>query len=121
VHTLTGALDKVLKLRGVSFYWKNPEEMASLKGVSVDSLVYGYDSQKHIGVIAQELEAEYPELVSTDFEGFKSVEYATFTPILIEAVKELKAEKDELQTTVANQQQQIDELKRLVEELLKKQ
>ena len=120
VKTLTGALDKVLKLRGVSYYWKNCEEMAAAKGVPADSLDYGYDDQKHIGVIAQELEAEYPELVHTDGDGFKSVEYSTFTPILIEAVKELKAEKDELQATIANQQQQIDELKRMVEELMKR-
>ena len=121
VQTLNGALDKVLKLRGVTYYWKNKEEMAAAKGISADSLDYGYDNQKHIGVIAQELEKEYPELVNTDGDGFKSVEYSTLTPILIEAVKELKAEKDALQTTVEAQQQQIDELKRLVEELLKKQ
>jgi hypothetical protein len=128
VQTIDGALDKVLKLRGVSYYWKNREEMAAAKGVSVDNLLYGYDSKKHIGVIAQEIEKVFPEVVNTDPEGFKSVNYSDLAPVLIEAVKELKAEKDELQTTVTtqqakidNQQQQIDELKRLVEELLKKQ
>ena len=121
VHTLTGALDKVLKLRGVSFYWKNREEMAALKGVPADSLDYGYDGMKHIGVIAQELEKEYPELVSTDGNGFKSVEYATLAPILIEAMKEQQSIIESQQTKIDNQQQQIDELKRLVEELLKKQ
>ncbi|MBO7594028.1 MAG: tail fiber domain-containing protein, partial [Salinivirgaceae bacterium] len=121
VQTISGALDKVLKLRGVSYYWKNREEMAAVKGVSADSMKYGFDSKKHIGVIAQEIEQEFPELINTDADGFKSVSYEGIAPILIEAVKELKAEKDELQTTVANQQQQIDELKRLVEELLKKQ
>ncbi|MBR5168546.1 MAG: tail fiber domain-containing protein, partial [Salinivirgaceae bacterium] len=128
VETIDGALDKVLKLRGVTYYWKNREEMAAAKGVSADSMRYGYDDKKHIGVIAQEMEEVFPELVGTDPDGFKSVSYSNLTPILIEAVKELKAEKDELQTTVTtqqtkidNQQQQIDELKRLVEELLKKQ
>ena len=120
VETISGALDKVLKLRGVSFYWKNKTEMAEAKGISADSIEYNYDSKKHIGVIAQELEAEFPELVNTDDDGFKSVEYSNIAPILLEAVKELKAEKDALQTTVETQQQQIDELKRLVEELLKK-
>lgn len=102
--------------------------MAAARGVSVDSLEYSFDDKKHIGVIAQELEAEFPELVNTAEDGFKSVEYSNIAPILIEAMKELKAEKDELQTTVTtqqakidNQQQQIDELKRMVEELMKKQ
>ena len=127
VQTLEGALDKVLKLRGVTYYWKSREEMAAAKGVSADSIDYAYPSEREIGVIAQEVETEFPELVNTADDGFKSVEYATFTPILIEAVKELKAEKDTLQATVEsqqakidNQQQQIDELKRLVEELMNK-
>ena len=121
VHTLTGALDKVLKLRGVSFYWKNREEMAALKGVPADSVDYGYDNVKHIGVIAQELEAEYPELVSTDCNGFKAVEYSAITPILIEAMKELKAEKDELKAEKDALEAKVDRLEKLVEELLKKQ
>ena len=120
VQTINGALDKVLKLRGVSYYWKNREEMAAVKNVSVDELDYGYDDKKHIGVIAQELEQEFPELIDTDGDGFKSVNYSRLAPILIDAIKELKAETDELQTKVDNQQQQIDELKRLVEELMKK-
>lgn len=113
VQQLSGALDKVLKLRGVSFYWKNREEMAAAKGVPADSLNYNYDSNKHIGVIAQELEKEYPELVNTDGDGFKSVEYSTLTPILIEAVKELKAEKDALEA-------KVEKLEKMVEELMKK-
>ena len=128
VQTIGGALDKVLKLRGVTYYWKNREEMAAAKGISTDNLKYGFDDKKHIGVIAQEIEQEFPELINTDADGFKTVDYSAIAPILIEAMKELKAEKDELQTTVTsqqakidNQQQQIDELKRMVEELMKKQ
>ena len=127
VQQLNGALDKVLKLRGVSFYWKNREEMAAAKGVPADSLDYNYDSKKHIGVIAQELEAEYPELVLTDVDGFKSVSYSTLTPILIEAVKELKAEKDELkaekdalEAKVTAQDKKIEELEAQMREILEK-
>ena len=127
VQNINGALDKVLKLRGVTYYWKNREEMAALKGVPADSMYYGYDNKKHIGVIAQEIEQEFPELVKTDIDGFKTVDYVGITPILIEAVKELKAEKDELETTVAKQQkeneamrQEIDELKAQMREILEK-
>ena len=73
------------------------------------------------------MEAEFPELVNTDDDGFKSVEYSNIAPILIEAVKELKAEKDELkaekdalQTKVDNLEQQMAEMKKMMEELLKK-
>ena len=123
VHTLTGALDKVLKLRGVSFYWKNREEMAALKGVPADSVDYGYDNVKHIGVIAQELEAEYPELVNTDGDGFKSVGYANLTPILIEAVKEQQAIIDAQNKKIEELEakaKEVDELKAQMKEILEK-
>ena len=100
-------MDKVLKLRGVSYYWKNKEELGA------DSPKHDFDSDKHIGVIAQELEEVFPELVNNDKEGFKTVEYTALAPILIEAIKEQ-------QTIIDNQQKQIDELKKMVEELLKK-
>lgn len=85
VATLTGSLNKVKQLRGVSFTWKDTEER-------------GTDTA--IGLIAQEVEAVYPELVDDgglpkDNEGndpLKSVNYAHLTSVLIEAVKELSTE-----------------------------
>ncbi len=113
IQSLNGSLDKVLKLRGVSFYWKSKDEMAAAKGEDVNNMSYGFSDEKQIGVIAQEVEEVLPELVVTDNEGFKAVKYENLTPVLIEAVKELKAEKDELQ-------KEEEELKRMVEELMKR-
>ncbi len=48
------------------------------------------------GLIAQEVEKIFPELVKTDNEGFKSINYIGLIPHLIEAVKELKRENDRL-------------------------
>ena len=50
-----------------------------------------------VGVLAQELEQVLPELVNTGSDGYKAVNYAQLTPVLIEAIKE--------------QQQQIEALK----------
>ena len=110
VQQLNGALDKVLKLRGVSYYWKNSEEMTAVRGKEV----YGYDDKKHIGVIAQEVEEVLPELVVTDNEGFKAVKYENIAPVLIEAVKEQQAIIEGLES-------KVEKLEKLVEELLKKQ
>jgi hypothetical protein len=77
VKTIEGALDKTKELRGVEF-----TRIA--------------DDSRSIGVIAQELENVLPELVLTDDEGIKSVNYAQITGLLIEAVKELSAKVDEL-------------------------
>jgi len=61
---------------------------------------------KHIGFIAQEIQKEFPELVSTDENGYLSVEYQNMTSVLLQALKE--------------QQKQIDELKQQVEKLTNK-
>ena len=114
VKTINGALDKVLKLRGVNYYWKNREEMAAARGKDANNMSYGYSDKLQTGVIAQEVEQIMPELVSTDKYGFKSVDYVSLTPVLIEAIKELKAEKDALET-------KVDRLEKMMEELLNKQ
>jgi hypothetical protein len=72
IENLNSTLDKVLQLRGVTFDWKNP--------------AYGTSSQ--IGLIAQEIEEYFPELVSTDSSGLKSIAYGKLTAVLVEAIKE---------------------------------
>jgi hypothetical protein len=63
------------------------------------------------GLIAQEVEQVLPDLVVTGEDGFKAVDYRQLPLLTIQAVKELKAEKDALTTRVA-------ELERLVRELM---
>jgi len=86
VETLYGCLNKVLQLRGVSFTWKsNPE--------------YGL----RYGFVAQEFEKVIPELVFTnETDGYKGINYAEVSAVLVEAVKELKAENDILKSKNEN-------------------
>ncbi|MDM8560694.1 tail fiber domain-containing protein, partial [Candidatus Parabeggiatoa sp. HSG14] len=72
IQTLGGSLAKLAQLRGVSFNWKEDTE------------------EKQIGLVAQEVEKVFPELVSTDSEGYKSIAYGKLSAVLIEAVKELQ-------------------------------
>ncbi len=76
IETVPNALDRVSQLRGVNFRWKNGEDL-------------------QMGVIAQEVENVFPELVSSTEDG-KTVSYTQLTGALIEAVKELKDEVDTL-------------------------
>ena len=69
VETLTGSLDAVKALRGVSYDW-------------IDS------GNSEVGVIAQEVEAVVPDVVSTNDQGIKSVKYGNLVGVLIEAIKE---------------------------------
>jgi hypothetical protein len=51
---------------------------------------------RHTGVIAQEVEAILPEVVATGLDGYKVVAYGNMIGLLVEAIKELKAEVDAL-------------------------
>lgn len=88
IQELDGALDKVKALRGVTFDWK---ELSAEERKTIHSHE-GHD----LGVIAQEVQAVYPELVHQRDHGYLSVDYVKLTAVLIEAVKELSAKVDEL-------------------------
>jgi hypothetical protein len=81
VQQLSGALAKVCAIRGVNFEFIAEQKSTPDNGVQV-------------GVIAQEVEAQYPEIVVTNEDGIKSVRYDRLVAPLIEAIKELKAEFD---------------------------
>ena len=78
IETIENGLEKVEKLRGVT---------------------YTRDERDSIGVIAQEVEKVLPDIVLTadDMMGTKSVDYGRITAVLIEAVKELSARVKELE------------------------
>jgi fibronectin-binding autotransporter adhesin len=90
IRPLTSALTSVLALRGVRYEWN---ALGVQRG--------GTAGAGQVGLIAQELEQIYPELVSTGADGYKAVNYAQLTPVLIEAIKELKAENDALKAAAA--------------------
>lgn len=58
------------------------------------------DTAVYFGFIAQELKEVYPELVDADNEGMLNVDYVGMIPVLVEAIKELKAENAELRKLI---------------------
>ena len=76
---------------------KSLEKVNQLRGVEFNKI--GEDN-KSIGVIAQEIEKVIPEVVYEDQDGMKSVAYGNITGVLIEAIKELKAEVEELKKQI---------------------
>jgi hypothetical protein len=78
INVLDNCLDKVKELNGVSFTRKD-------------------SGTQHIGFLAQEVEAIFPELVMTDnVSGYKSVAYGNVTAVLLECIKELSEELNNL-------------------------
>ncbi len=95
IQTLKDGLSKILGLRGVSFQWKDDQKAAQ---------------EAQIGLVAQEVEEIFPELVSTDSQGMKSLSYTKLIAPLIEAMKEQQQQISELINQVQQQQTQIEQL-----------
>ncbi|MCE7060086.1 tail fiber domain-containing protein [Dyadobacter sp. CY343] len=98
---LSNSLFKIDNLQGQHYFWKDTTKTQLLQ----------------TGLIAQDVEEYFPELVTTNEKGFKSVNYIGLIPHLIESVKALKAKDEEfaaLQKELLGYktlQNQIDELK----------
>ena len=99
VEPLQNSLDNLMQLQTIRYDMKDflPE-----------------DERRMIGVFAQEVEQFYPEAVTdgtiTDDDGneheLKSVSYTQLVPVLIDAIKELKQQNEELKTRIEGLEQQ---------------
>lgn len=109
IQPIGNALSLVQGLQGVRFNWnleglaKGPQDAQQMTG-SVSDVSSNTNTSKtitdidttQIGFVAQDVEKILPEVVRTDSDGYKAISYEKLTAILIEAVKELKAEVDKL-------------------------
>ena len=96
IRPLENSLEKLSRINGVRYFWKDPKK----------------DPSEQIGVIAQDVEKEFPELVKTDGNGIKSVEYANLVSPLIEAVKELKKDSERKDSEIADLKARLEQLEK---------
>ena len=87
ITPIESPLQKLLKLGGYEFDWRE------------DSVVHG-NKGHDVGVIAQEVESVLPEAVQTRSSGMKAVRYEKIIPLLIETIKEQQKEIDELKNKI---------------------
>lgn len=90
IKSLTGSLEKIMALKGVSFKWNDPV----------------MPQTRQMGLIAQDVEKIFPEVVVTGPKEKKGINYSALIAPLVEAIKE--------------QQSQIEDLKLQIEEYRKK-
>jgi hypothetical protein len=83
VKPIENALEKLQKIRGVEFDWNDKQDVYE-----------GHDT----GVIAQEVQKVLPEVVTEREDGYLAVKYEKMIGLLVESIKDLKAEVDELKT-----------------------
>ena len=80
IKELQSPLEKLSRIRGVTFDWNDKQDT--------------YEGSD-IGVIAQEVQRQFPELTTTRSDGYMAVKYEKLTAVLIAAVNELAAEVKE--------------------------
>lgn len=98
IKPLSGSLTDIMKIKPVSFTYK-------ANGI------------KSMGVIAQDLEKIYPQLVLDGKDGMKTVSYEGLIAPLISSVQELKTENDKLNKSLLEQIHKQEKLEKEIERL----
>jgi hypothetical protein len=102
--------DRLKALHAIKYKLKTPVELGLIRKEITDTLSiatiaeqYNYSkyTRDYIGISAQEIQQEFPEIVKEDPSGYLSVDYTRLIPILIEAIKEQDAEIEALKNEVA--------------------
>jgi hypothetical protein len=88
IEVIKGSLDKIDGIRGVEFDWNDK------------SPGWAQERGHDIGVIAQEVQKIIPEIVVERKNGYLGVDYKRIIPLLIESIKELKQEVEDLKKKV---------------------
>ena len=87
IELISNPIEKVQSLKGVTWNWNdNADELQQ--------------SLPNVGVIAQDVEKVLPELVTDRDNGYKGVDYAKLTGLLIEAIKEQQKQIDDLKSQI---------------------
>jgi hypothetical protein len=93
VQPIAGALDKVMRLRGVTYNWRDKEKMGS---------------QRDYGLIAQEVFAVTPELTATSADGIMGVKYTNMVGLLVGAMQEQQGVISDQGSRISDQQSRIE-------------
>jgi uncharacterized coiled-coil protein SlyX len=103
---LAGALALARALRPVRFDWRHSEFPDK-----------AFERAPQLGLIAQEVEAVLPEVISTNAQGYKSVRYGAIVPVLAGALHELEVRLAAAETAVAERDAALAEQARAVDAL----
>ncbi|HET7119215.1 MAG TPA: tail fiber domain-containing protein [Hanamia sp.] len=90
IKPLQNVLPALQKINGYTYYWKENK-----------------DTAQQIGVLAQELQKVYPQLVKTDKKGMLSVNYQGLVPVLLNAIKEQQKQIDDLTNRLEKVEAQV--------------
>lgn len=96
IEPIESSLEKILGIKGVSYKWKNQNSEG------------GQSSNRHYGVIAQQIEKILPEIVDNRHSDNKRVAYMELIPVMIEAMKEQQETITKLSEKVHNLERELE-------------
>ncbi len=104
IKPMAGTLDRLLQLRGYTYQYNTDAiaERLALPGTQ-------------IGLLAQEVERVFPDWVAKDKQGYRYVTERSTTALMVEALRDLRAEKDAVAAKAAAAQAEIEQLKARLE------
>jgi len=100
---LSDLLKKVNLLQPVGYEW-NKEEFPE----------NNFPDGNQIGLIAQEVEKLFPEIVATNQDGYKSIDYSKISVLLIQAMKEQQSEIEQQSDEISEMKSELEELKSMI-------
>lgn len=99
------SLEKLLQLNAYSYYFDTQKFPKN-----------GFSNEKQIGLLAQEVEQFFPELVKTANDGYKMVDYSKLSPILLSGMKAQNARLETLEKENADLKARLQRLEELINE-----
>ncbi|HSN62528.1 MAG TPA: tail fiber domain-containing protein, partial [Ferruginibacter sp.] len=84
--SIKNPLQKIMHLNAIYYNWKQ-DEFPQMN----------FKNEKQLGLSAQEVEKYFPEIVQTNDDGYKAIDYSRLTPVLIEGIKEQQQQIEKLQ------------------------
>ena len=101
------AVSQLKELHPVQFQWQQVEDVYVEDTITIKTPHFSSDidfNKRHYGLIAQDVQKIFPELVEESGDGFLSVNYIELIPLLIQAVQDLSIEVGELKKQLTNKQ-----------------
>ena len=124
IQPVKKSLDKLSKIRGVSYRWNDLARKNRNKNTKIHALqdqasheafvAEPLDDRTHFGLLAQEVEQIFPGVVYTGDDGMKSIAYAQLIGPMVEAIKELRQENRQLKKNYKNLQSELAAIRELI-------
>lgn len=107
IRPLDNALENLMKIKPFQYTFiqnKGNKENDSLNvNVNKDnSINYNFDNKIHFGLIAQDIQKIYPNLVTEDEKGYLSLNYVELIPIMINAIQKQNEKIEQLEALILN-------------------